>query len=97
MLVASGLGRHADDSAIRIRNRFAAMHAARLAPGASVGLPAAPFVHLYVPRGSVEVEGVGVLDAGDAARLSDEAGRRVTARTASEVLVWEMHTTLPGR
>ena len=97
VLVASGLGRHADDSAIRIRNRFAAMHAARLAPGASVGLPAAPFVHLYVPRGSVEVEGVGVLDAGDAARLSDEAGRRVTARTASEVLVWEMHTTLPGR
>ena len=97
VLVASGLDRHADDTAIHLRNRFAALHAARLAPGASVQLPAAPYVHVSVPRGSVDVEGVGVLDAGDAARLTAEAGRRVTARSASEVLVWEMHTDLARR
>lgn len=94
VLVASGLDRHVDDAAIHLRNRFAAMHAARLAPGGRVQLPAAPYVHVYVPRGSVDVEGVGVLDAGDAARLTAETGRRVTARSASEILVWEMHTDL---
>lgn len=65
-----------------------------LQPGASVHLPAAPWVHLYVPRGSVDVEGVGLLSTGDAARCTDEPGRRVTAREASEVLVWEMLTSL---
>ena len=94
VLVASGLDRHSDDAAIRLRNRFAAMHAARLAPGGRAVLPAARWVHVYVPRGSVEVEGLGVLDAGDAARFTAETGRRLTARAAAEVLVWEMHTTL---
>lgn len=94
VLVASGLPASRDEAAIRIRNRFAALHAARLEPGEGVQLPAAPWVHLYVPRGSVDVEGIGALDAGDAARITVEAGRRVVAHTASEVLVWEMHTTV---
>src|SRR5688572_2345978 len=34
--VASGMDKHADRSAIRIRNRYAALHAARLEVGASV-------------------------------------------------------------
>src|ERR671920_2405645 len=33
--VASGMDRHADAAAIRIRNRYAALHAARLEPGKS--------------------------------------------------------------
>ena len=94
VLVASGRPSSQDAAAIRIRNRFAALHAARLAPGQSVGLPEAPYVHVYVPRGCVDLEGVGVLDAGDAARLTAESGRRVTAVTASEILVWDMHTSL---
>jgi len=94
VLVASGVPRHEDDAAIRIRNRYATLWAARLQPGASVHLPAAPWVHLYVPRGSVDVEGVGLLTTGDAARCTDEPGRRVTACEASEVLVWEMLTSL---
>lgn len=94
VLVASGVDRHGDSAAIRIRNRFAALWAARLAPGASVTLPTAPWVHLYVPRGSVDLEGAGVLEPGDAARLTGDTGRRVTARSASEILVWEMHTTV---
>ena len=41
----------ADHSAIRIRNRYAAMHAARMRPDRPVTLPDAPFVHLFVARG----------------------------------------------
>src|SRR3954465_761181 len=51
--VASGLPAHDGASAIRIKNRFAALHAARLQPGNAVTLPDAPFLHLFVPRGSV--------------------------------------------
>ena len=51
--IASGIKIHADDAAIRIKNRYAALHAARLEPGQTVQLPDAPFVHLFVPRGSV--------------------------------------------
>src|SRR3569623_405959 len=34
--VASGMDKHADNAAIRIRNRYAALHAARLTPGQSI-------------------------------------------------------------
>ena len=81
-------------SAIRIANRYAALHAARLQPGGSVQLPDAPFVHLFVPRGRVELEGAGVLEAGDAVRFTATGGQRVSALEAAEVLVWEMHAGL---
>jgi quercetin 2,3-dioxygenase len=91
--VASGMPAHDGQSAIRIRNRYAALHVARLAAGQSVQLPDAPFVHLFVPRGAVSLEGAGALSQGDAARLT-EGGHRVTAGEPAEVLVWEMHATL---
>lgn len=94
VLIASGMKRNADDAAIRIQNRFAAMHVARLEPGRQVTLPRAPYVHLYVARGSVDVEGVGVLATADAMRSAVEHGRRVTAVEGAEVIVWEMHTTI---
>ncbi|HVC68253.1 MAG TPA: pirin family protein [Acidimicrobiales bacterium] len=89
--VASGIPDHAGDTAIRIANRSAALHAARLRPTQEVTLPEAPFLHLFVPRGSVELEGVGRLDEGDAVRLTAAGGRRVTGVADAEVLVWEMH------
>lgn len=92
--VASGMAAHADVSAIRIRNRYAALHAARLRPGQGVELPDAPFLHLFVPRGEVTLEGAGRLAAGDAVRLTAVGGQRVTAVTDAEVLVWEMHAAL---
>jgi redox-sensitive bicupin YhaK (pirin superfamily) len=92
--VASGMDQHDGASAIRINNRYAALHAARLAPGQSVELPEAPFLHLFVPRGSVTLEGAGVLDAGDAVRFTATGGQRVTAVDAAEILVWEMHATI---
>jgi redox-sensitive bicupin YhaK (pirin superfamily) len=92
--VASGMPGHADAAAIRIKNRYAALHAARLQPGQSVQLPDAPYLHLFVPRGSVTLEGAGDLGAGDAVRVTGVGGQRVTATEPAEILVWEMHATL---
>lgn len=89
--VASGMPRHADAAAIRINNRSAALHAARLQPGQSVELPEAPFLHLFVPVGAVILEGAGQLLAGDAVRFTATGGQRVTATEPAEILVWEMH------
>jgi redox-sensitive bicupin YhaK (pirin superfamily) len=88
--VASGMPEHAGETAIRIRQRDAALFAARLGPGDEVPLPTAPYVHLYVARGAVDLEGAGRLAAGDAARITAAAGQRVTAVGDAEVLVWEM-------
>ncbi|MCI4061261.1 pirin family protein [Micromonospora sp. R77] len=92
--VASGMDRHAGAAAIRIRNRYAALHAARLQPGQSVQLPDAPYLHLFVPRGAVTLEGTGPLGAGDAVRFTATGGQRVTATEPAEILAWEMHATL---
>ena len=88
--VASGMDGHTD-AAIRIRNRYAALHAARLAAAETVRIPDAPYVHLFVARGTVDLEGAGPLKEGDAVRLTGVGGQRVTASEDSEILVWEMH------
>ena len=92
--VASGMPEHHGAAAIRIKNRYAALHAARLQPGQSVPLPEAPFLHLFVPRGQVTLEGAGPLAAGDAVRFTATGGQQVTATEPAEILVWEMHATL---
>ncbi|NED96420.1 pirin family protein [Phytoactinopolyspora alkaliphila] len=116
--VASGMSRHAGVAAISLGQRAAAMHVARLTAGQpvragsepfvprAVVLPGAPFVHVYVARGSVEVEGIGRLDEGDAVRITDEGGRRVTASAdrrdtgpedvVAEIIIWEMHADVRG-
>ena len=95
VVVASGMPRHKHESAISIRQEHAALYAARLAPGASTASPVAPLAHLFVARGSVELEGTGVLGTGDAARITGAQGQRVTAGPdGAEVLIWEMHATL---
>jgi redox-sensitive bicupin YhaK (pirin superfamily) len=91
--VASGMAQHRDDAAIRIGNRDAALYAARLQPGESVELPDAPYIHLFVPVGSVELEAAGELDEGDAVRLTGAGARRVVAVSPAEILVWEMHAS----
>jgi len=90
--VASGMPHH--ESAIRIQQRDAALYAARLADGESTTLPTAAFVHLYVARGTVHLEGAGALEQGAAARITAGDGQRVTSREESEILVWEMHSEL---
>jgi len=92
--VASGMDQHDGASAIRIKNKYAALHAARLSPGQSVERPDAPYLHLFVPSGRITVEGSGTIAAGDAVRFTATGGQRITALDASEVLVWEMHATI---
>jgi redox-sensitive bicupin YhaK (pirin superfamily) len=92
--IASGMSRHRGSTAIRIANRYAALHVARLTPGQQVRIPDAPFVHTFVPRGSVDFEGAGTVNAGDAVRLTAEAGHQLTALEPAEVLIWEMHAAL---
>jgi quercetin 2,3-dioxygenase len=92
--VASGMPRHDGEAAIQIRQKDAALYAARLAPGDVVHLPTAPYVHLFVARGAVELEDGGRLDTGDAVRITAAEGQRVTAAEPAEILVWEMHATI---
>jgi len=90
--VASGRGH---DAAISIRQRDAVLWASRIRPGEDIALPTAPFVHLYVAEGSVQLEGAGGLATGDAARISGSEGARVTAGAdGAELLVWEMHSSV---
>jgi quercetin 2,3-dioxygenase len=96
-VVASGMPQHHDVSAIRIRNRFAALHVAHLQPGQSVEIPDSPYAHAYVALGRMDLEDGGLLEAGDAARLTAGGARRLEAVEPSEVLIWEMHTTLGAR
>jgi quercetin 2,3-dioxygenase len=53
--------------------------------GAGLELPAAGFLHLFVANGSVDLAGVGRLDAGDAARLTQTGPLRVTGEPATQI------------
>ncbi|MEV5960440.1 pirin family protein [Kribbella sp. NPDC051952] len=89
--VASGLPHHAATAAIRINQTAAGMSVARLSPGQSITLPAAPYLHLFVATGTATLEGAGDLGTADAVRLTSTDGPRVTAGPAgAELLVWEM-------
>jgi len=51
--------------------------------------------HLFVPRGSVDLEGTGPLGTGDAARITGAQGERIVAGPdGAEVLVWQMAARL---
>ncbi|NUS92219.1 MAG: pirin family protein, partial [Nocardia sp.] len=94
--VASGLRRYRDRTAVAINSSHSALHVAKLAPEGrpTVDLPEAPYVHVFVARGAVEMEGTGRLDVGDAVRLTFSGGQRLTALEPAEVLIWEMHARL---
>ncbi|MET1006529.1 MAG: pirin family protein [Propionibacteriaceae bacterium] len=85
--VASGRDRGA---AVSVAARGATLWVSVLPPGASRLLPTAPYVHLYVARGTVEVETVGPLAEGDSLRITGEAPLRVTGRVEAELLAWEL-------
>src|SRR5699024_2484977 len=94
-LVTVASGRD-DAAAIMIGNAGAAMFAARLRPESSIELPDAPYLHLFVPLGRVTLADTGALDQGDAVRFTGGGGERVTAVTASEILIWAMDRRLGG-
>ena len=86
--LASGVARL--DAAVRIHTAGAALHVARLDPGDSVVLPDAPRLHVFVARGSADLEGAGRLDEGDAARFTAEGSPHLAAVAPTEVLVWQL-------
>jgi hypothetical protein len=91
LTLASGLRRYAGTAATPLRNRHSALHVARLEASGSVVLPEAGWLHLFVVTGEVDLEGAGPLAGGDAVRLTDTGGQRLTAGGPAEVLLWEMH------
>ena len=84
--IASGRGH---DGAVSIHQRDAVLWGGRLRPGERVEVPDAPFGHVFVARGDVEMERSGSLATGDAARLTRAGGLRLDAGPqGAEVLVW---------
>jgi redox-sensitive bicupin YhaK (pirin superfamily) len=85
--VASGRD---DLAAIRIRQKDATLWAGRLAAGATVRIPEASHVHLFVAKGSGALAGAGEFRQGDAARLVRAGSPAWTAGAeGSEILVWQ--------
>ena len=84
--IASGQGH---DAAISIRQRDAVLWGGRLKAGETVSVPEGRNVHLFIARGSADLEGAGALIEGDAARLVAAGAPKVTAGPdGSEVLIW---------
>ncbi len=91
--IASGRGH---DAAIAIRQKYAVLWGGRLKPGEVVHVPDAAFAHIYIARGSAELENAGRLAKGDAVRLTAAGSPTLTAdaQTGAEVLIWEMDAGL---
>lgn len=91
--VASGKGH---DGAISIRQKGAVLWGGRLLPGETVTVPDNAQVHLYVAKGSVHLEQAGILNEGDAVRLTAAGARTLTAdgTTGAEVLIWESEESI---
>lgn len=96
--IASGQARPEDQSVVRIRQRAAQLSVARLPAGATVTLPAAPYVHVFLASGSATLQarngaaaGQQALVAGDALRITDGGHELISADQPAELLVWQMH------
>ncbi len=84
--IASGKGH---DAAITIRQRGAVLWGGRLRPDETVQVPDGAHVHLFVARGTADLEGAGTLLEGDAARLAGVGSPRLAAGPeGAEVLIW---------
>ncbi|MDO5499165.1 MAG: pirin family protein, partial [Propionibacteriaceae bacterium] len=87
--IVSGLPHHRGSAVLTLQNRFAGFSVARLPAAGAVHLPDSAYLHVFVARGSVSLEGTP-LGQGDAARLTADGGLRIQAAEDSEILVWEM-------
>lgn len=80
----------ADDLAapLRLERPGVSLLAGRPAAGCRLTLPEAAYLHLYVVRGAVELDGAGVLGEGDAARVRGIGPATAVVRQDAELLVW---------
>jgi redox-sensitive bicupin YhaK (pirin superfamily) len=85
VVVASGDG----SGPARIGVSGATFSVARLDDGATLALPEAALVHVFVATGALIRSSLAEpLSAGDALMLTEESGRSVTAAVPTELLVW---------
>ena len=75
-------------AAVDLRSAGTTLWVTRLAAGGGRSLPEAPAAYVLLARGSVEVEGVGRLDEGDALAATTPAPLRVVAHEPAELLAW---------
>jgi len=87
--LALASGRTAD-AVISLGSRDSTLWVTTLAPGQSRRLPAAERLHVYLASGVVDVESVGLLQAGDALRIAGEAQLLITGVVGAELLAWEL-------
>ncbi|HVK36668.1 MAG TPA: pirin family protein [Microlunatus sp.] len=85
--VASG---SAAGAAITLGSAASTLWVTTLGAGERRELPEAPYTHLFVAVGEVDIDEVGVLAEGDALRVTGRAALRITGRRPSELLVWGM-------
>lgn len=81
--VAGGDG----EGVVPLGARGTALHVAHLDTGHRLALPEAPGLHVFVADGSVRLA-ERVLHVDDAARLTDEGGREVSAESPAQLVVW---------
>ncbi|MEU5700166.1 pirin family protein [Streptomyces aurantiacus] len=79
----------ADSTPYAVPEAAAMLHVRRLTPGERTAVPDAPFLYAHVVRGEVLLGGE-VLQAGDAARITDAKDVAAVARDETELLLWEM-------
>ena len=90
--IASG---HGHNAAVSIRQKGAVLWGGRLGAGETVSVPDAPYVHVFIAKGSAQLEQAGVLSAGDEARLTGAGARSLIAESnGAEVLIWETDRTV---
>ena len=84
-----------DDAAIHIHQRDATLWIARLSPGATVAVPDAPFVDVFIARGEADLDGAGTLHEGDAARMTEAGARTLRGgEDGAEAVIWETYADL---
>ena len=81
---------HAQDAVINLASKDSTLWVTTLGQGETRRLPAAARLHVYLAGGAVEVESVGLLEAGDALHLVGDAQLSVTGIVDAELLAWEL-------
>jgi redox-sensitive bicupin YhaK (pirin superfamily) len=80
----------ADATPYALARAEAVLHVRRLPAGSRTAVPDAPWAHVHVVRGVVDLGGER-LQAGDAARVREARDLDAGAVEPAELLVWEMH------
>ena len=82
-------GRH-PDAAVSLGSAGSTLWASVLAAGTSRNVPDGDLLHIYLTRGVVHIETIGLLESGDSLRLSGSPQLKMKAHADAEVLVWQL-------